>query len=342
MRGERSETRMARVPRREAEKFRRRLNSRGGIRKDLRIIDDGDWVLIPLDEAVEDEEVRELGGEPVQGETSVRQSFRSPMDMILAEVEERLVPLVPRKWEKVGDILILRFPQELKDRREEIGRIYANVLGAKTVCDDVGGIRGEFRRPCLELIIGDETETVHTENGILYALDVSKVMFSSGNIDERSRMGDLDCTGETVVDMFAGIGYFTLPVAVHGGAEKVIACEKNPDAQEYLSKNMALNHVENVVEIFRGDNRDLPGSGFADRVIMGYVGTESFLWKGFDLVRSGGTVHYHDTCPIDMLDRAERGILHAAGERNVEIIDMREVKSYAPAISHYVWDLRVL
>ena len=100
----------------------------------------------------------------------------------------------------------------------------------------------------MEIVFGSETETVHREGAILYKLDAARLMFSSGNFDEKKRMGELDCTGETVVDMFAGIGYFTLPLAKLAHAKRVIACEINPLAHSYLRQNLVLNRVESMVE----------------------------------------------------------------------------------------------
>lgn len=335
---------LARVPRRRAEEVRRILNSIGSVRKDRKIMEDGDHILIPLKERIDSSMIDRMDIEVVSGETVSRYPYRSPIERILGEIdlEDWTLDYLPRKWEKIGDILILRFPREIDQFKKRIAETYSEVLQAKTVCEDVEGISGIYRSPSVEVIMGTDTETIHHENGVHYMMDVTKVMFSSGNIDERQRMGDLDCSGEIIVDMFAGIGYFTLPVAVHGNPRKIIACEVNPDAQYYLEKNIALNGVGSVVEIFRGDNRDLPLSGFADRVIMGYVGTGQFLRKGIDLVKPGGIVHYHDTAPVDQVRLLENSVLEAAGERRVEIHLMREVKSYAPAISHYVVDFKVL
>jgi tRNA wybutosine-synthesizing protein 2 len=193
------------------------------------------------------------------------------------------------------------------------------------------------------VISGEGTETVHKENGILYKLDVARVMFSSGNMEEKRRMASLDCRGETIADMFAGIGYFSLPLALHAKAERVVACEINPVAFGYLVENIALNRVETVVQPFLGDNRDLPGEHWADRVLMGYVGTtEHFLPKAFELVKSGGVIHYHETCPVEEFpERSLKRIAASAGEARIEVLRQDEVKSYAPAISHYVIDFRV-
>ncbi|HSA36032.1 MAG TPA: methyltransferase domain-containing protein, partial [Methanomassiliicoccales archaeon] len=171
-----------------------------------------------------------------------------------------------------------------------------------------------------------------------------KVMFSSGNFDEKLRMASLDCRGETVVDMFAGIGYFTMPLAAKARAEKVIACEINPDAIGFLKKNIELNHVADRVTVFEGDNRQLPGEMFADRVVMGYVNvTWQFLPKAFSMVKRGGIIHYQDTCSIDRIpDGLIENVRKGSGGRPFEILRIKEVKAYAPSISHMVLDVRAL
>jgi tRNA wybutosine-synthesizing protein 2 len=338
--------RLARVPRGQAEELRRRIAAAHGLRRDVRIMQREGLVLIPLTDDLTDEMAREMGLTVEEGCASPRASYTTPFDEAVSRltIPRSLVGLLPRKWELLGDVLVLRLPAELDPYKHEIGRAYADALRARTACREIGVISGVHRSPNLEVLYGEGTETVHRENGILYKLDVRKVMFSSGNIDEKRRMGELDCRDETVVDMFAGIGYFSLPLAVHAGASRVMACEINPVAFGYLRQNMALNRVEQVVQPVLGDNRDLPGRGFADRVVMGYVGTtDHFLPKAFELIRPGGVVHYHETCPVDEWPaRPIQRIRERAGGRQVEILRQAEVKSYAPAISHYVIDFRVL
>ena len=195
----------------------------------------------------------------------------------------------------------------------------------------------------MEIIHGTETESVRLENGIRYCFDVTKVMFASGNVDERERMKNLDCSGETVVDMFAGIGYFTLPLAKFSGARKVIACEKNPESFEFLKRNIVLNEVEDIVEPVLGDNRDLPGKAFADRILMGYVQTTSeFLPKALEMIKPGGIIHYHDTFYVNEYRQRVESIFSEACGDGYEILGIREVKSFAPSVSHYVADVRIL
>lgn len=288
--------------------------------------------------------VSDMGYEMVEGDAYTLDR-RSPQERIAAKLEAypELRDIVPTRWEFVGDIVIVKMDPRCRPYSDIIGRTYAEVLDAKTVCADVRGVSGEFRQPSMELIHGTDTESVRLENGIRYGFDVTKVMFASGNTDERMRMRQLDSTGETVVDMFAGIGYFTLPLAKFSGARRVFACEKNPESYQFLVRNVRDNMLEDVVIPILGDNRHLRGRGFADRILMGYVQTTSeFVPTALRMLRPGGIIHYHDTFYVNEYEDRIRSIFsEACGEDGYDVIGIREVKSFAPAVSHYVADIRV-
>ena len=338
--------RCAQVGRLEAESVRKRLNTRGYVRKDLRIIEQGEFVLLPLTDKVDRRVIEEEGLVIVDGYPRERECYRAPFDIIKEELAlpDALAELLPYKWEMLGDVLIVKFPEKLRPHIKRIARTYAVELGAKTVLDERGYIDGVFRTPKMEIVYGHETETVHHEGAILYKLDAAQLMFSSGNFDEKKRMGELDCTGETVVDMFAGIGYFTLPLAKLAHAQRVIACEINPLAHHYLRENLVLNGVESIVETYLGDNRSLPYENLADRIIMGYIGsTEASLPKAMELIKKYGIIHYHDICSIDEIPgKMVDAFAKAAQHRTFKVLQVKEVKTFAPCKSHMVMDIRVL
>ena len=248
---------------------------------------------------------------------------------------------LPRKWEKFGDVLVLKM-HGIKEK-EKVAKAYAEVLKCKTVLEDVEGIKGIERKPCFNFIYGNDAETIHVENGIKYKFDVSKIMFSSGNIDERIRMAKVASKNEIVVDMFAGIGYFTLPIAVYGKA-KVYACEINPVAYEYLKENILLNNVANLVTPLLGDCRKVAPRGIADRVVMGYLDSIKFLPYAIEILKGEGIIHLHQKCkqedfPYRLFEEVEK-IAKEYG-KEAEMIFYKKIKSYAPRIIHGVIDIKI-
>lgn len=94
-----------------------------------------------------------------------------------------------------------------------------------------------------------------------------------GNIKEKLRLAKIDCTDQIVVDLFSGIGYFSLIFAVHCNAKHVYCCEWNPDALEALRRNIQLNKMEHRMTICAGDNRLVCPVNIAHRVQMGLIPT---------------------------------------------------------------------
>lgn len=80
------------------------------------------------------------------------------------------------------------------------------------------------------MLLGADGWATHKEYGVLFSLDATRCMFSSGNVTERGRMGGLDAAGETVVDLFTGIGYYTLPLLARAGAAKVPPIPSHPSS----------------------------------------------------------------------------------------------------------------
>lgn len=335
----------ASVPRAQAEGLRRRLALVHLVDKRHAIVEDGDKIVIPLVSVPDFSLLDAHHASLVEGDFSARSSFVDPIDEIKASaaIPVDLKQKLPGKWELFGDVGVLRLEPELEGHESEIGRAYASVLGLKAVLREVGPIHGEFRSPTMKVLVGSDTVAIHVENRVLYKLDVADIMFSSGNQEERLRMAGLRCDSEMVVDMFAGIGYFSLPLAMYQKPRRVIACEVNPKAHGFLVENIRLNKVGSVVEPILGDNRDLAGESFADRVIMGYVKTtHEFLPTALRLVKNGGMLHYHETCPNGLMtERPLQRLQDAAKPGTVQVLRTKAIKSYAPGVSHVVLDVRV-
>jgi tRNA wybutosine-synthesizing protein 2 len=252
---------------------------------------------------------------------------------------------LPSGWQILGDIIIVSIPDSLENKKFEIAKA---LLLMHPKCRSVvrdSGIEGQFRKPKRELLIGSSTETVHKEHGCFFKQDVRKVMYSKGNLHERQRMSRLGA-GETVLDMFAGIGYFSIPMAVHSMPDKIIAIEINPEAFFYLKENMRLNRVEDIIVPICGDCSKIAPEGIADRVIMGYVGTTHlYLEQAIKaLKKRGGILHYHETVPEKLSgSRPQERVRKAASAlgKKIEILGTRNIKKYSPGVVHVVVDARI-
>lgn len=251
--------------------------------------------------------------------------------------------LAPRRWKRIGGVVILRLSAGARAHAPALGRIYGSLLRARTVLEDRSGIHGPLRTPDVRVLWGDGTETVHKEAGVSYSLDVARVMFSPGNLGERVGIADRVRPGSVVVDLFAGIGYFALPIAVRRKDAQVHACELNPVSFAYLVQNIRLNRVSNVTPLL-GDCREVAPRGVADWVLMGHFDAREYLDVAFSCLRSKGTILYHELCPKEQYPDVMTRRLAAAARanwRDVVTIRTRIVKSFAPGILHAAAELEV-
>jgi tRNA wybutosine-synthesizing protein 2 len=329
------------VERHRAEALVRALQREGLLDPARRIVS-GAQVTIPVLDAPALAGIAErFGAARVEAEAPPREGRVAPRErvarLLRAGLPADLLAQVPDKWEQHGDVLVLRLPDALLPHAAEVGRAFAEAMGLRTVLHDPAGVAGELREMRAVPIFGDDPVAEHVEDGVRFRFDASRIMFSSGNLPERMRAARLPVAGETVADMFAGIGYFTLPLAVHGRPARVVAMEKSPLSFRYLQENARANGVERIVEPWLGDNRDYPEDGFADRVLMGYFPrTERFLPKALALLKpTGGILHYHNTAHAERW-REELAAQVLAAAPDAAILEARVVKTFSPGVVHAV------
>ncbi|GAU98222.1 hypothetical protein RvY_09398 [Ramazzottius varieornatus] len=207
---------------------------------------------------------------------------------------------IPKKWDIFSDLVLLpadAFSGGIWISLEPIAlwKCVAKSFHVDRVARQ-GRIRSDaFRSPRVEMLLGSNTWAKKKENGLIYELNITKSMFSSGNITEKTRMLNLDCEGDVIVDLFAGIGYFTIPL-LKAGAAKVYACEWNPYAVEALRRNLKLNRMEDRCEVLFGDNRQVAPVGVADRVVLGLIPSSEMSWPAaIKCLKTshGGVLHVH-------------------------------------------------
>jgi tRNA wybutosine-synthesizing protein 2 len=282
---------------------------------------------------------------------AVRGPARPPAERVRDRVRRSegaaVAASLPAGYQRLGRVLLLRLPPALEPHFAAIGRAWQDELGVATVLVRTGPIIGELRQPSVVCVAGEGTETEVVEHGVRWRFDAARVMFAAGNRTERARVGRLVHPGERVVDLFAGIGYFTIPVALAHDSVRVTAVEKNPVSYEYLCENVRRNGVADRVDPRLGENRevDLP-RGSADRVLLGFL-PDAIPWTGraLSLVsRDGGWLHVHTVVDArTALERATTDVARALAAAGGAILSppvAREVKPYGPGRTHVVVDVR--
>ena len=243
------------------------------------------------------------------------------------------------KWKRIGNVLILdsKFHYESYEDLQVLSKKH----NVKTIMK-IDHIQGTKREPVYNILYGNETETIHKENGCLFKLDLSKVMWSKGNNNERLRIAKLVEDNEVVLDMFAGIGYFSIPIGVHSNAKHIYSIEINPNSYFYLCENIKLNKLDNITPIL-GDCMVHAPKYKADRIVMGYVKTtHHYLNVAINSLNEGGILHYHETVPEKLMNtRPLERIISQAGNREVELLKLNKIKKYAPGVEHVVLDVKV-
>ncbi len=261
---------------------------------------------------------------------------------------------VCNSYDIVGDIAIAHLPESEKESQriaETILSIHKNV---KTVLAQSGGVCGEFRLRGLKYVAGEnKTTTFHRESGCLFSVDVEKCYFSPRLSYERVRIAKQVQKDEVVVNMFAGVGCFSILIAKHANPGKVYSIDVNPTACECMERNVRINKVYGKVVPLLGDAKDLVERklcGIADRVLMP-LPEKAFHYLPVAvsaLNKRGGWVHYYDfehaSKEEDASEKVKKKVLGKLAdlEINCEVSFARVVRSVGPNWYQVVLDVRVL
>ena len=231
------------------------------------------------------------------------------MEEVGQSVTEEHAYGLPSKWEALGDLIVIpldAFANEAwvealgaatKAQTNQLWASVAQALGGSRLARQDHISDDELRSPRIEMLAGESTWVEFSDYGVHFGFDASKVMFSSGNVTERHRIGSIDMKGETVVDAYAGAGYYTLPMLVRSQAVRVHACEMNPASIEGLKWAASKNGVGARLTVHEGDNQTtMPGlAGVADRCHLGLLPSSEAVWQHAlaCLKPSGGWLHIH-------------------------------------------------
>ncbi|MFO1532781.1 MAG: class I SAM-dependent methyltransferase family protein [Thermoplasmatota archaeon] len=322
-----------RVPRSEAEATRRRLLELDALRIDLAVAKVGGDVIFPVVESCEgprlptihwEFEARELRPAGYQ-------------DLLDLPPEEKA--LAPRAFDQVGDIVVVKVPQELWLRRVALGEALLRFHKARAVFHD-RGVKDPYRVRELERIAGegDALTAVH-ENGVRLWVDPSKAYYSPRLASERDRVAKMVRPGEHVVDLFGGVAPFGIQAALRGAL--VDSIDLNPDAVALARRNVEGNALAEKVRLYEGDARVVaPTLAPADRIFMNLPhGAGAFLGVAAALAKPRATIHYHEILRNDRVPARMSELVASMRGRQAKVANTRVVRNYSPEESHVAFDI---
>ncbi|MHB8633842.1 MAG: class I SAM-dependent methyltransferase [Thermoplasmatota archaeon] len=322
-----------RSPRKQAEATRRRLSDLGVLRTDLDVAHVGEDILFPVADSCGPRLPTERFDFDVRHRRPAHYSELLPWPA-------PLLALVPRAFEHLGDIVVVKVPEQLRERAAELGGALLAFHGARAVFHD-HGVAGDFRTRRLERIAGAGGSLVCVgENGARLWVDLERAYFSPRLATERARVVAQVRPGEHLVDLFGGVAPLGVEAAKAGA--RVDTVDLNPAAAELARRNAHENGVQDRVTVWEGDARAIACRlAPAERIVMNLPhGAHLFLAEAARLAKPGTVLHYHEIlAPESVEDRARslEADLAALGKAG-RVRRVRQVRNYAAQLEHAVFD----
>ena len=268
-------------------------------------------------------------------------------DFLAENLQDAPRSLLPSRARIIDKVALIRIPEELEKWVGDIGRLTLQYYPRVRAVYRWIGVEGVERRPIVQHITGEHVRIVeHKEHGWKLRLDIERLMLCLGNSYERLRLARMISCDEVIIDMFAGVGQFTIPMAVIGRPRKIYAIEINSEAYNYLRDNVILNNVQDIVEPILGDCKKIVGGEIreiADRIVMGYFGgtLEAIPQALRGLKPSGGIIHFHELVrrgsELEFIKVVCDKVQELGYEPNIR--NWRIVKSYSKTKNHVVIDI---
>jgi tRNA (guanine37-N1)-methyltransferase len=304
-------------------------------------------VIVPLarmptenESAVLREEIGELVIQSISFQEA-KEKTRSLSTVLQDRIPDQLKSKLPRSFDVIGDIAILDIPEGSEPFSEAIARGVMEVdPHVRLVLKESSQVGGAFRTRRFEVQAGSGgTETVHQEYSCRYRLDVSRVYFNPRLSSERMRVARQVRPGELVVDMFAGVGPYSILIAKLQPRSTVYSVDINPSAVEYLKENVFANHVADRVVPMLGDVEELARvrlRGIADRVVMNFPSESSrYLAAASRILKDeGGLMHFYTFAARDerlgTIVDSFRSTVESQGRKVESVQFCKVIKEVAP------------
>jgi tRNA (guanine37-N1)-methyltransferase len=342
-----SEAHCLRIPRNYGEKCLALVKKMSLFNREYKVQSEEDYLLVPLTRELLASELLELKRALPEVEICTHRFYERVerqnklVDLLTGKLPPHVLASLPHAIDFVGDIAVVEIPPELENYKKIFGEaVMMSHKSVRTVLAKSSAVSGVYRLRTFEAIAGEaKTETVHKEFGCIFHVDLAKAYFSPRLSYEHSRVASLVRRGETVVDMFAGVGAFSILIAKKQRDVQVYAIDVNPDAFEFLKKNVAVNRAGSAVTPILGDAKEIVNSkltGIADRVIMNLPETAiEYVDVACRTIKpEGGVIHYYEfsnsSQPIETAISRLTEAVKQSSRRVEKVLAARIVRGVAP------------
>ena len=252
-------------------------------------------------------------------------------------------------FDVIGDIAIIKIPNELSTKQELIAaQIQRSMKNVRTVLKQSSDVQGEYRTRDLEFVSGDENyETIYKESACLFKVNVKEVYFSPRLSTERERLASLVRDGEQILNMFAGIGTFSIVIAKHKECH-IESVDKNPKAIECARESLKLNkHLKGTVNPVLADAATYAEThkNTFDRIIMPLPErSKEFLKYAFEASKTRAVIHYYVHVPEKEFEDENwigRDLSSLQLTKEYKILNWKRVREVGPRFIQAVADLQV-
>jgi len=253
----------------------------------------------------------------------------------------------------IGDIVIIKIPDKLENKKETIAKILiSKIKSVNTVFQQVSAVEGEYRTRKLCFLAGtNKTNTEYKEHGCLFKVDVVNTYFSPRLSTERLRISKLINQKEKIINMFAGVGTYSIILAKKNPDCIVYSIDSNPIAHNLCVINSKLNKVQDRVIPILGNARSIIENELknkATRVLMPLPEQASeFIDSAImALENNRGIIHYFAHIKannkLDALEKGKKNCQDNFKFYPYKIISGRVVREVGPRIYQTVFDLEIL
>jgi len=268
----------------------------------------------------------------------------------------KYVPAMGNTIEIIGDIAIIKIKHGYEKYASQLGAALLQLLpSVRVVLRQASSTSGDWRLRSFEWVAGERrTITLHKEWSCIFKVDVARVFFTPRLSGERERVVRLvrkryleESIRERIVNMYAGVGTFSILIAKHASPLVIHSIDINPVAVSLMKENITLNRIDDRVVAWFGDAVEVLQNRIGDKVDRILMPLPTRVLQDLPIaaqyVTSGGIVH----CYLDVFvpkggrkEALRKAIDTVLSVASGKVLYSRIVRTVAPRVYQVVVDFQ--